>query len=163
MPDFTSFQQRLSDLEFIRQKILDEDWIIVTGAIDAITNEIAYTPASGKTFFLYSAKIVSTGHSNPPAMATDPGNVITNNRVQAELKVNTVKKDTANVGFVYNATNVSLGNIGRGAGTGSGAYKCAFDCLGLSLVGDATKKVTIENTLDNGTAIATLTGWIENT
>ena len=162
MPDYNTLNLKLGDIEFIRQKELDGDWITVTGAIDAITNEIAYTPASGKTFFLFSAKIINTGHSNPPSMASTTGNAITNNRVQAVLKVDTVVKDTANVGFVYNATSSTTSN-GRGAGTGSGEYKCDFDVIGLSLVGNAVKKVTVENTLDNGSAIATMIGWIEDT
>ena len=38
-----------------------------------------------------------------------------------------------------------------------------FNVLGLSLVGDGAKKIEIENTLDNGTAFATMSGWLSDT
>ena len=56
----------ISDLQFIRDKVKDGDWWEVTGAIDTLAAEIAFVPASGKTAFLYSAKIVIS--DNPTAV-----------------------------------------------------------------------------------------------
>jgi len=38
-----------------------------------------------------------------------------------------------------------------------------LDVAGLSLVGDGVKEVAIENTLDNGSADATMSGYVQNT
>lgn len=154
----------ISDLEFIRKKILSGDWITVTGAIDAITNEIAYTPATGKTFFLYQASI--SMKTNPTASSTTSSNgtVVSNDQIVAALKVNTVVKDTVKIGMATQASARDYStSAGAGDGSGFGVSSKSYFTWHGSLVGDGAKKVTIENILDDGSAIATLEGWIENT
>lgn len=154
----------VGDLEYIQGKVTGGNYFQVSGAINAINDTIEYVPANGKTAFMIEAKIVITGHINPPTLVSNasPTNTITNNRVQAQFKVDTVVKDTANVGFVMNATGAVFSALG-GAGTGSGDYKCNFNVQGLSLVGDGAKKIEIKNSLDNGTAFATMSGYLITT
>ncbi len=148
----------MSDLSFIREKILSGDWIIVTGPINTATSEIVYQPATGKTFFLYSAKVVITGHINPTT------NGLSRNAVEADLKVDNVVKDTTNVGMIYDGSTSNPGSNFTGMPGGAGDMGDGiFSALGNSLVGDSSKEVSIENIVDNGTAEATLTGWIEDT
>lgn len=157
----------ISDLEFIRKKMLAGDWITVTGNINALNNEIAYTPATGKTFFVHSAKIVISTHTNAPSLTSStPQNSNNSDRVKAELQVDGVVKDTTNIGIVlgidsqFNGAGGAMHAAGAGAGTiGDGR----FNCIGLFLAGNSIKKVRIINTLAAGSAIATLVGWIENT
>lgn len=160
MPDFDSFNERLSALEFIRQKTLDGDWIHITGTIDVLNDDLVYTPANGKTFFLYSAKIVMT--TNPSLGIPGTGAATSNDQVVADLKIDTVVEDTASIGTFMTASK----NTGSAAGAGAGMSKSPpahFDVTGLYLVGDGVKEVAIENVLDAGNARATLRGWIEDT
>lgn len=53
MPDFSNFNVGKGDLEFIRQKALDGDWVVITGSASTVTDYFEYIPASGKTFFPY--------------------------------------------------------------------------------------------------------------
>lgn len=165
MPDFSNFNQRLSDLEFIRSKVLSGDWITVQGAINASGNEIAYTPATGKTFFLFEAKIVITTQTGLPSISggSTSQNVQTDDMVSAALKVDTVTKDKVNVGMRAGASSGSASSGYGGAGSAYAYTDGHFNCLGLSLVGNSSKKVTIENIGDLGSADAYLSGWIENT
>ena len=56
MADYSVFQtQTLSDIEFIRSKVLSGDWIHLTGDINNLNDTLSYVPANGKTFFLFSA------------------------------------------------------------------------------------------------------------
>ena len=111
-----------------------------------------------------SAKIVATGHVQPAsASAVGDGTSTVKNAVQAAFKVDTVVKDTTEIGMVSfsrsrAASNTYSNSIGYGT-MGDGR----FDVMGLSLVGNSSKKVTIENSLDDGDAIATFNGWIEDT
>ena len=141
----------LSDLEFIRDKALAGDWVTVTGTIDAVTNEIAYTPATGKTFFLVEAKVILD--DNPTG----------DSKVVAALKVDGVIKDTTTIGVEGNITNVGTTNGGFGYGFGfPGDGK--FIAKGLMLVGNSSKKITIENIVDAASGVtASLSGWIQDT
>jgi len=152
----------LGDLKYIESKVLSGDYFQVSGDIDALTDTIEYIPANGKTAFIIEAKIVSTGHATPPAMGAGTANTIVDNRVEAVLKINTVIKDTTNVGFMYQATSSTNSN-GRGAGGGVGNPSSKFQVIGISLVGDGAKKIEVENSLDNGTAFATLSGYLIDT
>ncbi len=148
----------MGDIEFIREKVLSGDWICVTGDINAATNVVSYEPATGKTFFVYSAKVVITGHIDP----TNNGYSL--NAVEADLKIDGAVKDTTNIGMIYDGTSANIG--GNNTGMPSGAGNMANGKLagvGNSLVGNSSKIVSIENIVDNGTASATLTGWIEDT
>jgi len=147
----------LGDLEFIQARVDAGEWLEAHGAINAVTNEISIIPASGKTFYAHKGKIVITGHVSPAGISG-----IVKNEVEAAFKVNGTVKDSTNLGF---SSNSSVDGInGRASGTSYGyTGDGRFDVLGLSLVGDGIKKVTIENIIDNGTADATLSGWIKTT
>ena len=86
------------------------------------------------------------------------------NAVGAELKVDNVTKDSTNIGITHHGQHTNPGGSPAGEAGGSGTIGDGILAgLGNSLVGNATKNVSIENVLDDGTAIATLTGWIEAT
>lgn len=146
LPDLMHGAEEVSDLEFIQGKVLAGDYFQVSGDINAVTDTIEFVPASGKTAFLIEAKIVPTGHA-------------TNNKVEAELKINNVVKDTVN----YIIAQADEGGASPDFAWGQGMYSGKFNVLGLSLVGDAAKKIEIENTLDNGAAFATMSGYLVNT
>lgn len=147
----------MGDLEFIQEKVLEGNYFQVSGDIDTLADTIEYIVPNGFTAFLIEAKIISTGHTSGGT---------TKNMVGAELKVDGVIKDTTNVGTATtNATGIvtgatdMLGGFGWGSGTGNvGDGK--FNVLGLSLEGDAIKVIEIENTLDDGTAFATMSGYL---
>ena len=151
----------LGDLEFIRDQVKAGNWLEAHGAINAVTNEISIIPASGKTFYAYRGKIDLTSDNAFTRVAATVQ--ITTNKVTATYKVNGTPKDTARVG---NKAIIGIGSsvdiLNGGAGVG-GDLIGRFDVAGLSLVGNGVKKVTIENTLDNGSADATMSGWIETT
>ena len=143
------------------KKAFDGKFITVTGAINAVNDTIEYVVPNGKTFYFHSAKIMINTHTTP-ANRSSVGTTTTKDMVKAVLKIDTVIKDTTNIGM-STISKITLGtafvsqngtgNIGDGR----------FDCKGLSLDGDGAKKIEIENTLDNGSADATFIGWIETT
>lgn len=151
----------LSDLQFIQDRIDAGEWLESHGAINSIGNKITIIPASGKTLYMFRAKIIITGHVTP-ANSTENGSTTTKNEVEAEFKVNGIQKDTANTGF----SSKTDGGAAAGRAT-SNAYGQTgdgkFDVLGLSLIGDGIKEVAIENTVDDGNADATMSGWIKTT
>lgn len=146
----------MGDLEYIETKVLAGDYFQVTGAINAITDTIEYVPATGKTAFLIEAKIVITAHTTLSLSV----NSNVKDMVQATLKIDSVTKDTTNIGIQADGsalTSASGTPAGAGVGTiGDGR----FNVLGLSLVGNSSKKIEIENTLDDGSAIATMSGYL---
>lgn len=150
----------MGDIEFIRQKTLDSNWITVTGAIDAVTNEITYTPASGKTFFLYEAKI--TMNKNNIAVGSFNATQTITDQTTAELKIDNVTVDTGHIGLSEKVSSSAPSNAGGGGGFGLNS-ESRFLCQGQYLVGDAAKNISIENVDDDGSCTATMTGWIEDT
>jgi len=142
----------MGDYEFITDKVKAGDWIELTGPINAITDEISFIPASGKTFFPNEASIVMTANPNVPVSGG------TRDQIVAALKIDTITKDKAKIGIDVELS--SLNNAGGGFGTQSKSY---FNARGLSLVGDGFKAITIENIVDNGFADATFSGFIEDT
>jgi len=64
--------------------------------------------------------------------------------------------------MVHNATAVVTEDAGAGTGAGS-QLESRFNVLGLSLIGNGALKIEIENTLDNGTAFATMSGYLIDT
>lgn len=160
MPNLGEEAGGVSDLQFIRQKAIDGDWITVTGAINAVNDTIEYIPANGKTFFLYDASIVM--NANPGAVGNINATTSSTDQTVAALKVDTVTKDTAKIGMATRAGASAPNNAGSGSGFGLQS-KCHFNTLGLILVGDGIKKVEVENILDGGSADANLSGWIEDT
>ena len=146
--------------EFIERKIQDNDWFQVSGDINALNDTIEFVPANGKTEFLFEAKITITGHPNPAEQGGTDVFVTQRNAVQAQLRLDTAVKDTANVGEVTAAES----NSARwGYGNGYSINSDPFKVLGLSLVDDGAKKIEIVNTLDDGTDFATMSGWLSDT
>lgn len=151
-----------SDLQFIQKQIDDGNWLESTGAINAITNKITIIPATGKTAYMHEAKIQITGHTQA-ALRLSTGTDLALNAVEAVLKVDTVEKDRTSQGMISKSVvqaglgsggqSVQYGNIGDGK----------FNVKGLSLVGNGTKELAIENLVDNGSAVATMSAWIKDT
>lgn len=153
-------EEDVGDLEFIQDKVVAGDYFQVTGAINTPSSVIQFIVPDLKTAFLIEAKITITGHDDP-AEADPNGVYITQkNAVQAELRLDTVAKDTANVGEV---TAVESNSSRWGYGEGYILQSDSFNVLGLSLVGDGIKKIEIVNTLDNGNAVATMSGYVITT
>jgi len=145
-------------------KAFDGKAVTVTGAIDAVNDTIEYVPANGKTFYFHSAKIVISTHATPPAITSSATqNTVVKDMVKAALKIDSTTVDTTNIGTAANATtegSADLKSAGSGVGTVGDGH---FDVKGRTLEGNGTKKIEIENTLDAGSAVATLVGWIEDT
>ncbi len=149
----------MGDLEFIQEKVLAGDYFQVSGDINALNDTIEFVVPNARTAFLLEAKTVITTHADPPAIP-DGATSTVNDRVRAVLKIDTVIKDTTNIGVIMSQSS-SGGGTDHGGGLGHGDLGDGrFNVLGLSLVGDNAKKIEIENTLDNGSAFATMSGYL---
>ncbi len=146
----------VGDIEYIEGKVIAGDYFQVSGDIDTLSDTISYVPASAKTAFMVAAKIIITGHTS---------GTTTKNMVEAELKLDGTAVDTTNIGTATTSTLLSgASDMIAGSGSGTGTVgNGRFDVLGLSLAGDGIKAITIENTLDAGTAFATMSGYIDDT
>lgn len=141
----------LSEIEFIRDQIKLGNWFEVTGNISAAAASIGFTPAAGKTLFMYKAKISLQVNMTVPASAiTD--------EIIASFQLNGVEKDKAAIGGQI---------VGQGANNKVGGYGSTelgrFDVKGLSLIGDGALVARIINIADNGNGAATMSGFIEDT
>lgn len=156
----------LGDLEFIQTKVLSSDYFQVSGSINAVTNTIEYVVPNNKTAFMITAKIVATGHT-VPAVPSNTENTTTTvtNMTEAQFLVDTVVKDTTNIGFnssVHAGEGSASAKWGGGTGYGNiGDGK--FNVKGLSLIGDGSKKIEIKNSLDGGSSFATMSGYTIDT
>jgi hypothetical protein len=148
----------VGDLEFIRDQIIAGNWITAHGDIDGINEKITIIPANGKTFFLHSAKITSTGLL-PQVNVTNNTVNVNRNQVGAQLVINLAIEDTTQVGTL--ATSNDVLNTGVSGGINV-SVDGRFDAIGLFLIGTGSLTVTIENILDNGSADATMSGWIQD-
>jgi hypothetical protein len=125
----------MGDLEFIQGFVTSGNYFQVSGDIDTLNDTIEYIVADGKTAFLIEAKITITGHTS---------GTTTKDMVEAALKMNSVVKDTTNIGTATTSTLITnpsdmIAGSGSGAGTiGDGR----FNVLGLSLVGGAAVQAT---------------------
>ena len=149
-------------LQFIQDRLKASEWFQVSGAINAVTNTIEFVPANGKTAVLFEAKIVIS--TNPTAAASfNPVETVTvNDQIVADLKIDGVVKDKASIGVSSQAKTTT--GTANGTGTGFGMKGDGkFTALGITLVGNGTKKITIENVLDDGSAFATMSGWLYTT
>lgn len=138
----------VGDLEYIEGKVIAGDYFQVSGDINALNDTIEFVVPAGRTVFLIEAKVIA------PAQF---GNTVAfNDQVNAELKLDGVKKDEVKIG--------SRGNTQAGGQTAATARDFAgdgrFNVLGLSLVGNGVKKIEIENVQDNGNAFATMSGYL---
>ena len=150
----------MSDTEFMAIKAFEGKAVTVTGAIDAVNDTIEYVPANGKTFYFHSAKIIMTGHPDLATFTGTQSNSVMDNRIEADLKIDSAVVDTANAGI---GGTKSSNNDGSGIGGFGALQESHFDVKGRTLEGDGAKKIEIENVLDSGSANATLIGWIEDT
>ena len=90
-------------------------------------------------------------------------NSVISDRVKAALKIDGTIKDTTNIGIVM-ATDTLSSTANTSSGLGNGTIGDGrFNVLGISLVGDGAKKIEIENTLDGGSAFATMSGYVIDT
>lgn len=142
----------MGDLEFIQEKVIAGDYFQVSGDINTPASKIeSVAIPNGRTAFLIEAKI--TMSTNPDAASqVDNGVTTTKDQVVAELKIDGVKKSKAKIGISTAAAGFSFdGGNGSGFGVNS---ESKFNVLGLSLVGDGAKKISVENVLDSGNAFA---------
>ncbi len=154
----------LGDLQFIQDRVNAGEWLEAHGAINAVANEISIIPASGKTFYAFKGKIIISTHVIAPLMLSGSFLQNTSDRVKAAYKVNGVIKDTTNIGIFQSWSGSTANQTDSSGGYGNGDLGDGkFDVLGLFLVGDGVKDVTIENILDAGSADATMSGWIKTT
>ncbi len=154
----------VGDLEYIESKVVASEYFQVSGDINATNDTIEFIVPSGKTAFLIEAKIIISTHASPPALVTNV-NTIVSDRVQASLKIDSVVKDKTNIGIVMatDAHSAASSNyVGSGLGDGT-IGDGRFNVLGLSLVGDGAKVIEIENTLNDGSAFATFSGYLSDT
>lgn len=153
----------VGDLEFIQTKVLAGDYFQVSGQIDAVTNTISYTVPSLRTAFMIEAKIFINDQSNIQSQAGSSGSQTYKQLARAALKMNGVKKDEAQIGYntITRTDQASFVNV-VGHGLGIGFYGDGrFNVLGLSLVGDGAKTITIENIEDNANEVhATMSGYL---
>lgn len=146
----------VGDLEFIQEKVIAGDYFQVSGDINNLNDTIEFIVPNGRTAFMIEAKIVQTGHVSPAVNSTSGVTTTTKNAVQADLKIDTITKDKANVGM----SSVDRVIGGGGSGSSTNHNSDPFNVSGLSLVGDGVKKIEIENTLDDGSAFATMSGYL---
>lgn len=149
----------MGDLEFIQEKVLAGDYFQVSGNINSIGNIIEFIVPNGKIAFLIEAKLVMSSIINLPLPNISNLDITVKNEVVAELKIDGVTKDTTHVGInsraaTFNGAESSSNNTYGDTGDGR------FNVLGVSLVGNGVKKITIENTIDNGTAFASMSGYL---
>jgi len=151
----------MGDLEFIQDKVLAGDYFQVSGDINTINDTIEQIIPNGKTAFLIEAKIVITAHTT----LAGGTNGVRRDQVAADLKIDSTVVDTTNIGVTSNSLlGTSASDMIMGGGSGAGTVGDGkFNVLGISLVGDGAKLIEIENTLDNGTAFATMSGYYVDT
>ena len=153
----------MGDLEYIESKVLVGDYFQVSGDIDALSDTISYTPATGKTAFLIEAKIIITDHPAPSAASSTVG-FTQLDIVSAALKINSITVDETTIGEATRSIVSDTNQHGGGSGSGYGNMGDGkFNVKGLSLVGDGITSIEIENILDDGSAFATMSGYLVDT
>jgi len=161
MSVFPSSKTRiLGDFEFIQNKVLDGDYFQISGDINNLNDTIEFIVPDLRTAFLLDAKIIISDHPNA---ASRGGGGTTNQKdmVSAALKIDGVTKDKTTIGESTAAAVSGTNQDGGGSGSGYGTLGDGkFGVLGLSLVGDGIKKIEIENILDDGSAFASMSGYL---
>lgn len=153
----------VGDLEYIEGKVLASNYFQVSGDIDAVNDTIEYVVPNGKTAFMIEAKITMKTNSGAASRSSSGATTVTD-KVVADLLIDSSVKSKAQIGTSASAALVVSGGGIGGNGSGvSGGQFCKFNVLGLSLVGDAAKKIEIENVLDNGSAFAEMSGYLVDT
>ena len=153
----------MGDLEFIQGKVIAGAYFQVSGDIDGINDTIEFIVPNGKTAFMISAKIIISDHPAASTRTTGGSNT-QKDIVSAALKIDGTTKDETTIGEATAAGIASSNQNGGGTGSGYGNLGDGrFNVLGLSLVGDGIKVIEIENTLDDGSAFATMSGYLSTT
>ena len=153
----------MGDLEYVEGKVLTGDYFQVSGDINALNDTIEFIVPNGKTAFMIKAKIIINDHPTA-AFRSGGGSTTQKDLVTAALKIDGVIKDKSTIGDSTAAGVSATNQDGGGAGSGYGNLGDGrFDVLGLSLVGDGIKVIEIENTLDDGSAFATFSGYLTTT
>ena len=147
----------VGDLEYIEGKVLANNYFQVSGDINAINDTIEQIVPSGKRAFLIEAGIRLL--SDNAFGATNNIIVRTTNKVTASLKIDGVVKDTVRAGDKAITSRGSGALLSAGAGGVGGDLLTPFNVLGVNLVGDGVKKITIENVSDSGSAFAVMSGY----
>jgi len=131
----------LGDIEFLRQKSLNGDLIISTVERTTTGTTATYTPATGKTFFLYKAYCRGNATNS-------------NSTYDAELQNDGAVRDRWDYIEGYGAVN-GVGGADLGHESVIQADK---------LVGNSAKIYRIEVIAISGVTVnGTIIGWIENT
>ena len=151
------------DLVFLQERILSGNTFEVTGDINALNDTIEFIVPNGKTAFLLDAKITISDHPNAASRGSG-GTTNQKDIVSGELKIDGVIKDKTTIGESTAAAVSGTNQDGGGSGSGYGNLGDGkFNVKTLSLVGDGIKVIEIENILDDGTATATMSGYLIDT
>jgi len=152
----------MGDLEYIEGKVLDGDYFQRSGAIDNLTDTIEFIVPDGRRAFLIEAKLTMKTNSGAASTGSVDVTVTVTDKVVADLKIDGAVKSKAQIGTSARASTLASGGGIGGNGSGvSGGQTCPFNVKGLSLVGvGSTKKIEIENVLENGSAFAEFSGYL---
>lgn len=153
----------MGDLQYIQEKVEAGDYFHVILDISTPANKASFIVPNLRTAFLIEAKI--TMITNPGASATASSTLVsTNEQVVATLQKNINSTITefskAKIGVASAAIGNPIGRAASGSGFGTNA-EGHFNVLGFSLVGNGVlNKIEIENTVDNGSAVAEFSGYL---
>lgn len=154
MPDYSDFNKKLSDIEFIRQKQIEGNLIkLVSTEFSGNADQISYVPASGKTFYFLKAKLYPVNDTTAPQLTSGAG---LSRRADVEITNDGTVIDVLT--WDYQSYMVSTDDSAPTFGVGQFDSN-VFD----SLIGNASKAFKLTSTNTSGTYRVTLLGWIENT
>ena len=146
--DISQYAVTSGDLEFLKRKLDNSEIVNVVGTATGTGVIVSYTPASGKTFYLVAASLV-----------TQLNDLNADCLVIAQVRNDTTVKD-------YMLCNNETKASGSGVGGASGGQKTKSVIMDM-LIGNGAKSYDINiSTFSNGdgaTACGTLFGWIEDT
>jgi len=134
-------KKRLSDIEYLAVQESNGNVTRTRGAINTVTSKITHTVTTGKDGYILVAKIIITDFSNSSA-------------VRAACKIAGTTIDTTQIGVRAFTQEGPTTN-----GFGMGGWGIVGDGILHGAIGDkatAGQTIDIENTLDNGSADATL-------
>lgn len=155
----------VGDLEFLAVKEFDGKLIhTVSSEFTGNADQITYTPASGKTFYVLRCKLYPvTNTIATTAPTTSTGDTTTNRRCDVEITLD---------GTVIDVLTHDMESI-NGVWTGSGSTRNAEGSAGQagqyesniveSMDGDAVKAVKLTSTNTSGTYRVSLLGLLEDT
>ena len=151
-------KKRLSDLEFLAIKEYDGKLIhLISSEFTGNADQITYTPASGKTFYLLRCKlypVVDTVLTGSGVTATNA-----NRRVDVEITL-----DGTVVDVLTHDYETSYGNSSTATASGLAANTGQYESnIVESLEGNGSKTVKLTSTNTSGTYRVSMLGIIEDT